>query len=1013
MKKIKWILISVILILIVSSGIGIYAYFNGQYKVKQQITQYESSKDAISIYSLEEFYQNIDALTHTSIEAYLSSESISTQPVSLKWTDNLKLIATKDLWITADCNIDLNGGELDLNGHNLYIRSYYLGQMVFANGTISNTKTGSVVQVEAPYSTVRFENITWMNVCLPIEADIDSEVVHRNALEYAYQQIANYHGNGLMHLNQSTSSEQIISSCHICSPADSDPCIYILKDNDIDLLKFYYDTPITYEFSDMAIMNDKGEALAEGNTDMLMYAGDFTKKVHVHVVAEENKALASIDVLLQYLNKFYSSDSSVYEINGDTILPTSNTYFNQNYQYKVYDSQDQWIEADSSYFEYPTTLKEFVILRLSSSVGYLGIVVKNQEIKIPVIGSSNGVRTDNYTYAKYIVYQNYGDGIIIEGKKQDDGSKVYSFDKNPNRNVLPRFEEDANYAGAPYQVTSVKYQILNDIDGVYEIVESESGYLLNIRDNKEPTAQIAYVDMLFTFNNDKEPSTLSVSIPIWYREVTSGEGGGVVASSFRPYYLYFDREILTASEGYTYKNFEFPFTYNSNYPLYWVDFTLSNDDPNALTTEVINNLFKIQFELTYNGKTEVYSDYESYKNAIEQLNMEDRKKLLATRPYFQAVINPNYIPLTNTTVTLSYRYNFIEDNNGWVEYNEGTTSFIICGIVRNEATNTGIPDANLYSTIKNKYAKSNEDYIIYDWLSAEMDELNYEGVTNITSYQGLQYLTGLKKLNMKNCGISSYSVAQFRTLSQYISQMVKLESLDLSDNSIKDRDSNTATGTPTGTDNEFVKKLSVLPNLETLHLENNKIYQFKGLNEFESLKEVYVYGNSFTGRTIIGIDLAELVGTNDIYGSLGEINTAYYMQAYTSHNMSIWWKNNEIYQPSASQSKFSSLMSALTNLEYQEKIPVGADIAMVYETLSTNPSNYSDITLSNSLGDYIGKDTVRFEAVLEEGVTNQTTTQFRIIYTYQYYYDEGTIFQDIKNIDIDIDMVYDVVRVAA
>ncbi len=1012
MKKIKWILISVIFILVISSGIGIYAYFNGQFKIKQQNTQYEASKDAITIYNLDDFYQNIDTLTHTSIQAYLSSEPVSLQPVSLKWTENLKLIATKDLWITADCNIDFNGGELDLNGHHLYVRSYYSGQMVFANGTISNSKTDSVVQVEAPHGTVRFENIIWTNVNLPVETTIDSAIVYQNALEYAYQQIANYHGNGLMHLNQSATSEQTISSCHICSPADSDPCIYLLKESDLDLLKFYYDTPITYEFSDTKVVSEIGEVLSTGNTDLLIHVKDMTKKVHVHVVTEENKSYASMDVLLQYLNQFYSLEKALYEFNGDTILPTSNTYFNQNYQFKVYDDQDQWIESDSAYFEYPTTLKEFVILRLSTSVSYLGIVVNNKEIKIPVLGSSNGVRTDNYTYAKYIVYQNYGDGIIIEGKKQEDGSKIYSFDKNPNRNVLPRFEEDSNYASAPYQVTSVKYQILNDIDGVYEIVESESGFLLNIRDSKEPTAQIAYLDMQFTFNNGKNPTALSISIPIWYREVTGESGGGVGASSFRPYYLYFDREILTASEGYTYQNFEFPFTYNSNYPLYWVDYTLTNEDPNALTDEVRNNLFKIQFELTYNGKTDVYSDYESYKNAIEKLNMEDRKKLLATRPYFQAVINPNYIPLTNTTVTLSYRYNFIEDNNGWVEYNEGTTSFVICGIVRNEATTAGIPDANLYSIIQNAYAKSTEEYIIYDWLSAEMDTLSFEGRTDITSYQGLQYLTGLKNLNMKNCGISSYSVAQFGTLAQYISQMVKLESLDLSNNNIKDRNSNSTTGTPTGTDNEFVRKLGVLANLSVLHLENNKIYQFKGLNEFESLTEVFVHGNSFTGRTILGIDLAELVGTNDIYGSVGEINTAYYIQAYTSHNMKIWWKSNEIYQPSASQSKFSSLMSALSNLEYQEKIPVNTDISMVYNALSTDPSDYSDVTLSNSLGDYIGKDSVKFEAVLAEGMTNETTTQFRIVYTYRHYYDQGSITQDIQYVDIEIDMVYDVERVA-
>ncbi len=1023
MKKRIILIVAFLVMLIALGGFGIYAYFNGLFHIQNQQITYEHNGNEIVIHNMNEFNQKINEFNQASVHSYVSTEQISANPVSLKLDADVVLTATKDIWITADCNINLNGGSINLNGYRLIIRHAYAGQIVLSNGTITSAIGAASVLIDAPNSKVVFENVTLSENVTKVEAALDSTMLYENALDYAYQQIANANGDFLQQLYV-TNTQQQHFTCGLTDAVDSS-CIYQLLGKDLDLLNYYYDIPITYESSDETIVSSKGNVLKAGSVSLKMTAGSQAREWNVHVLTNDEIPHGSIYTLLQELSSYYDEADAVYDFGGEILLPLTNHYFNKEYFYRVYEEDTTNAISNSSelfnYFEKPNLNGEFIILKLTNNLKYLGIEVDGVAVQIPIRGTSNGIHIDNNTYAKYIVYRNYGKGILIEGKKAADGTISYSYSSNPLGSHLCTY---LNYDGGeglnPYQVkyNGIQYKIVNDIDNVYTLDKAyetdESGVLvlkdatINIR--KEPTAQIAYLEITIDFDNGLLPATVVTTIPIWYKEVTSeGSGDSQTVSGFRPYYLYFNREILNASEGYTYKSFEFPFTYNSNYPLYWVDFTLTNEDPNVDLT----GLFTIKFELKYASEDPmVFTNYEDYKQYVNSLSADNRKKLLDTRPYFQAVIDPTKIPFTNTKVTLNYHYSFVEDglldengNNMWHDYTEETTSFVICGIVRNDAT--GIPNQKLYQTVYDQYKVVEEDYIISDWLDAEKETLSFENETTIDNYKGLEYLTGLKKINMNNCGISNYTVDQFATLAGYLSQMTSLEELFLANNSIKDRNAmSNIIPFPTGTDNGFVEKLSALTNLRFLHLENNKIYQFRGIQNFESLETVYVYNNTFSSSWSF---LDEALGVNDIYGSTGEINQAYYVQIYTK-NVTVVWKENVNFVPTASSSKFTSLINSLMNLEYQYMIPEGQDISMVYNHLSTNTTDYSEEPLSNSRGDNVGVDKMEFVPVLEGGATTATTTQFRAVYTYEFFYDGGIFGGGEGQVVITIDMVYDVMR---
>ncbi len=362
--------------------------------------------------------------------------------------------------------------------------------------------------------------------------------------------------------------------------------------------------------------------------------------------------------------------------------------------------------------------------------------------------------------------------------------------------------------------------------------------------------------------------------------------------------------------------------------------------------ELVNMQQILQSVFTNNAYTITGFEFERKLNEIEvELEFADDSKglsfcsIIQTENMVQIIINKNFIPTTNTIISITA--NIIVPNQAKVvqEY-----YFTIPGIYR---LGDGEPykDTNLYNAIKSKilqYKAGIYSETIWGRLQNNNELFNYvfrDSVILIDNFDisdlsiknlsGMQYLTSLSILNLNNNPLTGTNklanLSGLKIVKMYASncglidsdlivfqQLIELEEIDLSYNGI--------TSLLNGSNSYFyrkIKKISLnnqtnlsdisgiekMPILVEVNIENNKIAIFSPLLGLSNLKYAYVGNNIVAANTVEGLydSSKDDVTIADAYGTNGALNKATYIEllerkviVYNTNNALIVVGNSEL-----------------------------------------------------------------------------------------------------------------------
>lgn len=839
-----------------------------------------------------------ELILHTKATAY-ESHKMSTERKVLRLTKDIVL--TSNLYISADCHIDLNGRNIFTNGFDIFIEHAFYGVLYIGGGNIVsdlqdlqtklsiNTPNAAVV-VEATLSNVELiiDNISDEQLLISIMNKITAQISNSlNFRDGSHLFNLGFYGNPF--------DNRLVSLPKLDSCVDG--CAYITSNIDLPTFIPGYDIDITYTSSNTAVLSNSGRVSPTAdvsdvtlNVELSNNNATLSKDYKLHIISDsDHDALsdAALNIFLYDFSKFlviYDEEEHVYAIGGSILLPKYSPISGGTYSYTALnDSLQPVLNAIKQEDEDNGLIyTNYYILYPSSQTKYLRVEANHNGVTstsniLPIMGETMEVISNINTIANKIAYDFYSGRIFLQ---------------NLHDSVLLKYDLSSY---SRYKVNHVTYTLINNVNGTYEF-DYQDGVPVSLKvasgKNPEEYLENVYVSMRFAFETDNEGvfEYVTVDVPVMY----SPEGGSNV-NIFLPYYNYFNSIFQNASSrGYTYTTFEMPANYNGDFPHIYFEVLGDND------------------------------------GAINITKSPDGSKWIIN-------INTNAISKTDNQISIKYRYTFREEPNlenwegsgaaGTAEY---FSHFTLPGIVRNDAT--GIPDAALYSRVWNIYHlgeqyTQGQTFIIASRLSRGVDELVFtnnstQTTGKINSFVGLRYLTGVKNLYLNNSGIT---VAQIRS---DVALMTGLTYLTLANNNLTD-------GSGFNVNNEFISSLSTLINLTELHLENNVIYDFRGLNNLPALTKVYLYNNLPT-YTLWVINLSSVI--QSIYGSRGSINTAVFSQM-ASRGIEVY--NMDALTPFAPGDGVSSEYDKLTNIIYQKKLPVGMNIAVVWENFSTNPEDYN------------------------------------------------------------------------
>ena len=972
---------------------------------------------------------------------------------------------TKDLVITADCQINLNGNTLYLNGHTVTVTHGYAGTFVIDNGVICADTASDIIYIDTINAIVVTDVTVTMNSETQVVSDFvkvisydekwlaynifyriaevltDQKTTANDRMTYAevheYFTVDNDE-NGYPD-NADFSRLNFLPAHELCAfhGTESAPFYCTYAFNDLDLISSYYgySVDISYSSDNEAVLSSTGAVTpAVGVTNVILTvtlkdenAVTFaTKAFNVHVINLADEAscasVAQVEIMGYFSERFGSVDTdgdeiadwSGYIIKGEMVLPAVFTDFGATVIYETYDENQTKLDESSNFVDGVTAVGHFeqqtantYIFVIDNSVKYLKakITVGTTTIEtglLPFSGDATVIK-DNYTIAQSVINEWYGLNLKIYNAASGDLTAVNNYTTKILYTDVSEFSDDG--------ITGVSYSLVNNIDGVYSIGDSGADKLLFVTEGQNPDQlQTVFVQVAFDFadNNDVQISLLIIYTP-------DDETGNSQIHPFLPYYTYFNRMFFTETGNNTYTTFSMAFNYSNTYPV--VCFDITGDTEGAITLILYYN--GAEHPLTLGENTSYTQSFDTYlsENSLtvyDIMNYGDARWIIK--------IDTDKIASVNREIGLTYNYKFAVTESVWSTYSTQSV-FTLTGIIRCimsdgvTVDNSGMPDTVFYKWVYDNFNNSEDVYtfdtdkttkfILADWLHKDVTVDNTNNVIGVTNYKGLEFLDGTKILSLKNASVTTTDM-------QYIAGMESLESLNISSNELCDYDNVSGYGFPSGDSNNFINTLSVLENLKILDLSDNSIYLFENLLNLPYITDVYTYGNTFTVDTgWSGLNDILTSFLNSVYGSNGSNNLSVYQTLYEERGVRIYYLNAVDYYAGGTTVTDRDRLACIV---YQEKLPLGASIENVYSHLSNDPSYYG-INISES-------DTVRkvpidpdntslgyydFIVFSYDGTAN-TAEAFTVTFWYQTRYSAGFIETDWVTISVSV--TFDVERVS-
>ncbi|MDD3947293.1 MAG: leucine-rich repeat domain-containing protein [Clostridia bacterium] len=631
------------------------------------------------------------------------------------------------LVITSDCNLDLNGYTLDLNGNGVELRNSYHGYLLIINGVIANGHSQTAYfDIVTPNAVVQYDVSGGASLIRTLTFDTPS--VLQAALDMAETALS--YGDAGNHFH-----------------------------SDIMLPTHYYGYPVDFDYvsANPAILGPNGKVTIADTSDTVEVGLTLTVSANsssaqraftVKLTGIQNYAAWSaigVEMFDHFFDE-YRSEESTYTIFSDIIMPLQESYIADGTEIAEYnyrsllspDPQSGEVAGDIVFDTNHATLKARL---LSSDNIYLEVTC--------VYGGQSSSRIYSLTS------QNYNDvyqlANTIVGELYNHQLDVFQ-----EQSFASGYTEYALSDGAQYSamgVTSIQYALLNN-DGTYVI---DNGVLKVAAGFQPSEIQLIFLETEIQFGS----AQVIVNIPIVYFESAD------VNERFLAYFMFFNG-LLAERTNYnrTYTSFEMPFCYYGRMPI--IKFEIY-EDQNLYTGDAVT--------LTFVTSSQSYTTAQ-YDTLIAGLDAAGLNTLLNdTEARWEINIDWDELSHESMNIRLKYYYKF-HLAIGWGSSDEYFSNFTVPGIINN----IDIPDATLYAKLLNAFSPGEQRILaakITRKPPVDIFAITLNTGETINSFKGIELLTGVTKLQLSNVGLTDAGLS-------YVAQLIQLEYLDISGNALTD-----------------------------------------------------------------------------------------------------------------------------------------------------------------------------------------------------------------------------------
>ena len=709
-------------------------------------------------------------------------------------------------------------------------------------------------------------------------------------------------------------------------------CSYIYEDLDLPSYYLSTDISITYESSDTTILDDDGCIKGFGDVNLTAtIEKDGWTSVSVtfplHVVdltdAQTVKDIVFY-VIKDYLEPYYVDESLVvkdqvilndyyYRFEHALTLPktifdgkielsykTTNLVGTDNPHPLIYQNDE-----DENTYMYEPSMNDYHLVTIVGddelSLNMYSTYVVLEEIVAYYIA--------NYLYGGSIIYDRATTGkelvYLNNINSAEDGSLLYALKQ---------------YI-ASYNVTSIGYTLTGDVAEDYKI---EDGYL-KLKGTDIPEDKESSVTLTVGFEGGK---SVDIDLNVEYLD-----SSGSTLSSYLTYYNIYNALVPTELETYFDLPFATnniaPYTcYDVAH------YTTEKVTAGSVTyTEVHETLYKpqnLKIALWYDGQQKlVFNAYnennpQSFTNQLDAYLTANNitlqqiaAKTGANQAFYRFSIDAQNSLNYNDNFVIIYNYKFEQIAPSWSRYEfQGTltdnnTSYltVLGGLFYNTTGTVDycVRNANFFVWIYNKFRPQLSDYS--DITTATADRIipiNWLGqfavitredsaLANVTDFSGIKYLTSVTEVDLTDNGSLSQNVLNG------ISEMKSLKKLVLKNCGL--------------TDISSLAKLANQGTLKILDISDNNIMYFDGITTIKSLEKVYLYNN---------------YATHDYYGSKGICN----FQAFADlmkNGTSVYNDTSNTIPLLYAESNNLDDYRRLKEICYQDKLKDGLDIRNLYD----------------------------------------------------------------------------------
>lgn len=990
-KKAITILIISLITLFASSVTAVFAYFyiSAESDKQPTITVGETNNDYVITVSTE-----TDFLYYVKDGTYNGKDAVSILANANRITVTLGADITlkRNVFVTADVHIDLNGHTLDLNGFDLSYQHTYSGAFALSGGTIDSYDVdgnGGTIYLEIPNATVITENLTYLDAagastatsCISV-VDINAKYVSYNLMYFVSAALSgecdelydrlSFGGADNLAVTESNGIYTFTEDMFLVGQvADGLNCawseggVFTFACSDLDLPENYFgfkNIDLKYVSSNESI-SEKGNvtALQDSVTEVTLTAKVFIDGIQVSrcdftvyvVKGESYLAKVGEHMLLQYISEYYSQENSAYSLNGDIVLPTAFTEYGVSFEYKAYNLEnetDVFLEnAISSVGDGSYTCVLMPLLSLKK-LGYIvtcGATVLS-ETKLPFVYSFSETVETNYAYAQALLKSWFGSSVLVTAA--NDGVNGYT-----TLTLVPTWTSPGGV------VNGVSYELVGNEDNVYEIVNNvlqvQSGKTPSVFDNVSLNVTIE-IDADSSVNG--EAASVTVALPV--RFVEDDEGNNI--ASFLPYYTYFNNLLKVRTNGLaTADSFYMPFSYSTGSPI--ICFGLSSANSAAKGAITIKLAYDsggstVFVSMVPDGSGNVCPTSLDNWLTANSMSLSD---LIAANARWYFEIDKSSVPNTDNDISLTYYYKGGVNSQNWTLYsNAGGTAVSFDWTLLGLLQSTDMPSTVLYGWVYNNYNSFSDtfvsiaggDYIYVDWLYQDKTFNNASSaIGSISSYKGMEFLDGIRKVYLSNGGVSDSDV-------QYFAGMDNLQYLDLSNNSLSNSISSYFTSTS-------------FPSLVTLNISNNGINSFNFIEYLiDTADTIYVNDNIASGSDAL------------LYGSLGFYNMNSYI-TLLNEGIIVYCEYVDGNYLTLENCSANAVYVSLKSVALVKKLPTSSSIATVYSGLSTTKTDYIDNTTPISADrSYTGSSltgSMAWGYVLDTGETVYTATTVKLTFT--------------------------------